>query len=161
MTRILGIDPGSAQTGLCVVERGNVLAVEVLERPKAISIDSWCAFVCRNLDDFVRGVNLVAIEDINAPNPHMGMTNPRPHMETSRLIGSIVTYIDNRFVCDVVMVPPGGHGSNPLATYPTELVGPNEPKGTGRLRHARSAWDVAMAAPTYFAFQQANEGAKQ
>ena len=82
----------------------------------------------------------IAVEDVVAPNPHMGLTNVSALIETARLVGYL------QAVYPVVLVPPGGHGKAPLQTYPAALVGPRETAGTGRRRHLRSAWDVAGAA---------------
>jgi hypothetical protein len=83
----------------------------------------------------------LAVEDVVAPNPHMGLTNVSALIETARLVGYL------QALYPVVLVPPGGHGKAPLQTYPEALVGPRETAGTGRRRHLRSAWDVAGAAP--------------
>ena len=82
---------------------------------------------------------IVAVEDLVEPNPHLGLSNVKGLMDTAQVLGALRAHFD------VVLVAPGGNGSAPLQTYPAELVGDNEPKGTGKLRHARSAWDVAGA----------------
>jgi len=46
-----------------------------------------------------------------------------------------------------VLVPPNNHGGLGRAAYPAELIGKREGAAlTGRLRHCRAAWDVAMSA---------------
>ena len=106
----------------------------------------WATYfmnVTDTIDDFgLRGecgVPVIAVEDVVAPNPHMGLTNVSALIETARLVGYL------QAVYEVVLVPPGGHGKAPLQTYPEALVGPRETSGTGRRRHLRSAWDVAGA----------------
>lgn len=99
-------------------------------------------------------VVMVGIEDVGTPNPHLGTINP----ENVIRLGVVVGWLRATFPKHV-MVPPGGHGSRPLATYPAELVTAQErahalrartlrepaPQNS-RARHARSAWDVAGAA---------------
>lgn len=85
---------------------------------------------------------LVAVEDLNEPTPHLGLTNVGGLIGAAMVLGAVVFAYPA-----AVIVPPGGHGAAPLATYPSRLVGPRELKGTGKLRHLRSAWDVSGAAP--------------
>ena len=102
--------------------------------------------------------SLVAVEGLHVPTPHMGMTSVKGLIDTARVLGWV-----EWVACQVwgdqgpfVSVPPGGHGTAPRSTYPPELIGAREgPKLTGRLRHCRSAWDVAGAAPSYWRLRQA------
>ena len=99
---------------------------------------------------------LVGIEDINPPSPHVRLINPRGLIDTATVIGAVL----GRFSADAwvtaVLVPPGGNGSAPLAAYPTVLR-PTRGQGKGHdvMRHCRSAWDVAGAAPALHRLENA------
>lgn len=83
----------------------------------------------------------IAVEDLVHPNPHLGLANLDGLLLTAQVLGAI------RAQFDVTLVPPAGHGSAPLSTYPPGLVGAREHGlyGTGKRRHVRSAWDIAGA----------------
>ena len=144
----VGVDPGGSFTGVCARQGelrcgGHVL----IERDgdMAVYADEVAVEVHWLLNSYgSRGYECaVAIEDVNDPVPHMGLSNVRGLLDTSYLIGFLRASLDGT---DVVMVPPGRHGSAPLGSYPAQLVGAREKRGAGRMRHVRSAWDVAGAA---------------
>lgn len=90
------------------------------------------------------GVDVWAVEGLNHPHPRMKLVNVRGLLDTARVIGWLDVWLaPSRTVLEV---PPGRHGSGPLAAYPAELVGPRERSGSGKMRHVRSAFDVAHAA---------------
>lgn len=143
---VLGIDPGGKTTGMVLRHGRAVLAALLVTNSDApVLSDEYLAEVLGGARDlreqgWLAGLPLVAVEDVVHPNPHLGLANLDGLLQTAQVIGAL------RCAFSVVLVRPGGHGSAPLSTYPPELVGPHEPKGTGKLRHARSAWDVAGAA---------------
>lgn len=81
---------------------------------------------------------VVAAEDLSTPSPHMGTISVHGLLDTAVVLGAIAGHVN-------VFVPPGGHGSHSLQAYTAELVGKHEKSGLGRLRHCRSAWDIAAA----------------
>src|SRR5690606_22416502 len=68
---------------------------------------------------------LLAVEDINDPNPHMGVASVRGLIDTAHVIGAISGH------WPIVRVPPGKHGSRPLTLYPEKLIGSKERTGRG------------------------------
>lgn len=153
---VLGVDPGGASTGFVLRDGRTLLAHDVLDRdtaPRTLWVEA-CVEAANNMA-LEATVDLVAIEDLNDPSPHMGMTSVRGLIDTAVVIGALVCWAQDPVTgVDVTLVPPGRHGraaegygrAGLLAAYPHELVGPQETSGTGRLRHARAAWDCAGAA---------------
>lgn len=172
---VLGIDPGGSATGLCLRNgEGELLAHSVLTRRRNSPITDHIRLILEAVDDLVepdtayvyrmsqaepvarlpligrpntedpdvnRGTLVIAAEDIVDPNPHLGITALRGLLDTALVLGGIL----GRWP-DTVLVRPGRHGSQPLPAYPPQLAGPRESIGTGILRHARSAYDIAGAA---------------
>lgn len=142
---VLGVDPGGQETGLVLVVDGKLVAHEVVQR-KGSSLQEWVVAVWDAVCDVMEAepfgpfTVLVCVEDVNAPNPHLGLIQVRGLLDAAAVLGVVLANSKT-----VQLVPPGGHGSAPLRAYPPELVGPNEPRGTGVLRHCRSAWDIAHA----------------
>lgn len=135
---IIGIDPG-ATTGL-VVRHGT----ELLAHKTTAGIDGVLDAVVDALEECgLRGL-WVAIEDVTPPNPHMGIINVSGIITTAKVFGAVLGAYP-----DAIVVPPAGHGSGPLGAYPQALR-PTRGKGAGKdkLRHCRSAWDIAGAART-------------
>lgn len=142
--KVLGVDPGGRWTGLVVVERGRAVARATVERGSRVGDGSTDHDY---LDDVVveldaahtrYGVELVAVEDVRRPVPQAGHrpTNPAGIIAAAVVLGRVIGWADERGR-PVAIVPPGGHGSSPRAAYPPELR-----------RHERSAYDVALAAPS-------------
>lgn len=149
---ILGVDPGAKETGLALIEGDAVLDHFVASRPRVTDLVDplYAAYVLKAadvlLDGLTQDLDAVAIEDLRAPNPHVRVTNPGPAIAAGVIAGALIGWADRRGV-RVVTVSPEGLGSRLLATYPKTLVGPRETSGRGGvLRHARSAYDVALAA---------------
>jgi hypothetical protein len=142
---VLAIDPGARGTGIVVRQRDQLVGSRLVERtgpevlPGATYLHQVNAVISQLL---VHAPGVLAVENLHAPNPHLGMTNVGGALGAAMVLGAIL----DRWGVDVLLVPPGGHGSGPLGAYPAALRGPRERKGTGARRHLRSAWDVAGAA---------------
>ena len=158
MTVWVGVDPGGRSTGI-VTRNGDLLvAATVVTRdgPPSSTLSDWTAGAWQAyLADVLEAVEdvgdryttpaSVAVEGVNNPGGRShGVIAPIRPIDLAGL-GVVIGALAVRWP-DLVVVPPGGHGSGPLAVYPPPLVGPNESAGKGRLRHARSAWDIAGAA---------------
>lgn len=147
MTAIVGIDPGGANTGI-VVRWREVLAGHVLVR-RADNPDLYRELLLAEVDyawhraetAYPWSTPLVAVESVHAPNPHVRMTNVDGILATAEIVGAIRERCARRGY-RLIMVPPGKHGSAILGSYPRKLVGPRD-TGGGKLRHCRSAWDIA------------------
>lgn len=150
---VLGIDPGGHCTGLVLRVGGLAHWAELVTNDTRGITDDYLAEIIDAATLAVSGalgsVDFVAVEDVVAPGGFahgaVAFVNVKGLLDTAQVIGALRWWgrcSTNR----LVFVAPCGHGSAPLATYPAQLVGPNEPKGTGKLRHARSAWDIAGAA---------------
>ncbi|SNS59126.1 hypothetical protein [Rhodococcoides kyotonense] len=100
---------------------------------------------------------VVGIEGITRPNWHMNgraAANPEALIAAAIVLGNIQAWATTQFG-PYTEIPPGGNGSAPLGTYPTQLVSDAERRkanwhaaigASGKLRHQRSAWDVALTA---------------
>ena len=153
MTVIVGIDPGGRSTGIVVRDGASLLYHDVVERSKGETMGEYLVRVCDGVKSAkyqsLRSGSMrafappYAVEDLNDPNPHMGIVNLRGLIDTAQVLGVILHVHPS-----AIVVPPGRHGSAPLKSYPAELVGAREAKGTGRLRHCRSAWDIASVGLT-------------
>lgn len=175
---VLGIDPGGRDTGYClragssgevldhgIESRGKDTRADYLARVLAAIVrivdpDTIAVYEAGQLEpvhvtrtghpphQLDRGDLVIAVEDLVDPNPHLGTVTIAGIYDTAVTLGAILgTYPD------AVLVRPGRHGSAPLAAYPPQLRGPRETRlnaiGTGRLRHARSAYDIAGVAGLY------------
>jgi len=139
---VLGVDPGGRTTGLCLVDGRTVVAWALFVRKPTEGFDPYFDRIHAALFAAVNGPGAphIAVEYLVDPNPHLGITAVRGLLDTAQVIGAI------RATFDVTMIRPGGHGSNLLRSYPPELVGPKEgAAGKGKMRHVRSAFDIAQA----------------
>lgn len=142
---VIGVDPGGKSTGI-VVRRGKNLLRAVLLQRDMPSVFEWAEECCTAVEDLLAEVRraardddvVVAAEDLSTPSPHMGTISVRGLLDTAVVLGAIAGHVN-------VFVPPSRHGSHSLQAYPAELVGKHEKSGLGRLRHCRSAWDIAAA----------------
>lgn len=162
---ITGVDPGARWTGIVIRSGRELIAHDVATRPKespisdlGAGLDLWREQVL----DAVHGSLVtarehgdqiaLAVEGIVPPSPHVrrrdgnSLTDPTAIMATAVIFGALLQEYNGR----VIIVPPGGNGSRVMDSYPVEI------RGSGRAlkgppmdknRHARSAWDVAGAAP--------------
>lgn len=145
MTLVVGVDPGGKWTGIVAMSDRALVGACVVTRSDGQSLKSYILEVLEAVGDHVTDGAVVGAEGIEAPKPYIDgklrFTNPLPIMETSAVFGAVL----GRWP-EVYVVPPGGNGSAPRNAYPAALWGASEPKGTGILRHARSAHDVALQA---------------
>lgn len=141
---IVGVDPGGVETGV-VARRGNVLHAAVLVRKdRGQEFAAYLAEVLDTVAGTARTTRaaLVAVEDVTAPTGHAAgrpshLIEVAGIIATAKVVGALLT------VSGVMLIDPGGNGSQPLPLYPDALVGPLERVGAGKRRHLRSAWDVA------------------
>lgn len=166
MPRILGVDPGGAHTGLVLRDGPRLLANRLVSRGDQ-QIPAYLVQVLDAVQDLwdldpppKTPVVIVAVEGLNAPTPHMGLTNVTGLLDAAQVLGAVLACWTA-----AVVVPPGGHGAVPDVlqalpgkagdkacrqylddTYPAALIGAREKRGAGLLRHCRSAWSIAGAA---------------
>jgi len=153
MTVVLGVDPGATNTGLVLRKDDLVVDVATVVRPKDETDVDYLKRVRTELLVIARHNNqpgfLVGVEAVKAPkafiNGRMKFTDPGPAIGTA-LVAGLLVGLALQLGWHVVLVPPMRNGSSPLSSYPARLVGEREKSGGGKLRHARSAYDVAGAA---------------
>jgi hypothetical protein len=168
MTVILGIDPGDRSVGVVLAVSRPRASLRLLEsgtfqRPRSglpvhpDEVDSLVSSVEELADEMVP--DLVAIEGITRPSWFLGggraAANPEPLLATAVMLGACINAWST-IAPRVVLVPPGGNGGGPLGSYPALLVSDAERRlqrweartsgDTAKLRHERSAWDVALVA---------------
>lgn len=163
---VLGIDPGARETGWCVVDTSTreVLHHDVVERasggpllPVPTEYLDAVATIVTVREAVNPRIDLIAVETIVRPSWHMAgraAANPEALLACAVVAGAAIAA---HCAVDVVQVRPGRNGSNFLGTYPPQLVSDAERRkagwqmrvGEGRLRHARSAYDVALQAARY------------
>jgi len=146
----IGVDPGGRETGVVLrVGRECARAVVVVREldemgPYLREVVDLLAELGADHPPDVRP--LVLVEGISHPTGRnldgkVAPINVDGLIAAAQVIGAILVTFPTALV-----VPPGRHGKAPLIAYPPELRGAREVKGAGRLRHARSAWDVSFAA---------------
>lgn len=159
MSVLIGIDPGARDTGIIAIFDGTRVVSESVhnEGPLLPLTWSYISQVGRCVDaliDEAEGDAVIKIEGVTAPNWHVAKdakrgaaTNPTGLLGTAQMLGALMGWYGE----DAVIVPPRGNGSKPLGAYPLELVSKGERRtkgwelrvGTGKMRHVRSAWDIA------------------
>lgn len=148
MTVVLGVDPGSRSCGLVVRDGARLVAHTTVWRRDDQDRAAWVDFCLEavfNLCNPLHSFDLLAVEDIRTPSPHVGkkLIDPTYVMDTAAVAGAVTgwAWTDHWWA---IWVPPDGNGSGPIDNYPVELR-PARGKGAGHdtLRHCRSAWDVA------------------
>ncbi|XAO35572.1 RuvC-like resolvase [Gordonia phage Morgana] len=156
MRTVVGVDPGSRTTGLAVVRGTTLVAFDSIthDGPVFPASTDYLRAVAAAVDSLIEthSASLLAVETLREPNWHVGggraAARPGAVIATCAVVGGLQMH---DFDVPLVMVPPGKHGKGYLGSYPEELVGPGERRrpdwrvrtGTGALRHARSAFDVA------------------
>ncbi len=146
---VIGVDPGGATTGVVARRGSDVLAACSISSSDHETLGAYLEEVLVAVVGYrdTHAAAGVAVEDALPPNPHLGISNPAGIIAAAKVLGAVVGLIP-----DAVIVRPGRHGAPAAnrreleARYPAELIGARETKGTGALRHVRSAFDVAGAA---------------
>ena len=146
----IGVDPGARYTGV-VVRRGNdLLDHRTYTRVSTGELPDR-AYLRRIVLDLMDLVELhgagVAVEGVQKPSPFMGKTGNVSFSNVTGILGTAAVWGAVVAVLPAQIVPPGKNGSAPMRAYPVELR-PTSGRGAGKdkLRHERSAWDVAGAA---------------
>ncbi len=149
MTVVIALDPGSKHSGICARRGDELVEHLLLVRHPDDDLRTWVKLNTKAVLDFYHRHSrshyqppIVACEETVDPTPHMGLTNTKGMRETAHVVGALMHIFGSR----LVLVPPGGHGQGPLASFPKTLVGAREKSGHGVLSHCRSAWSVAAAA---------------
>ncbi len=167
---VLGIDPGGKWTGLVVRDGDTLLAAGTVQRDAHDTARDLAGAGPAYLDEvltvarrYATAADLVAIEGVHKPNPHVrggrtrasNVIDPGPIIATAVLVGHLRAAFP-----DATIVPPGRNGSGLLLTYPPALVSDPERRhglhrtgDQGKLRHVRSAWDVAGVAALHARLQ--------
>ncbi|MFC7450525.1 crossover junction endodeoxyribonuclease RuvC [Rhodococcus daqingensis] len=155
---VIGVDPGARDTGLCVIAGRDVVTHDTVNNPHDLfpAHENYLHHVVLRLNELVleHDCRLIAVESIRRPNWHMkgrAAADPSALLATAEVLGAVLSHRWLR--SPIVQVPPGRNGSNVLGAYPTELVSASERRaagwqlkvGGGKLRHARSAYDVAVS----------------
>lgn len=144
---LCGIDPGPRWTAAVIVgEDSRTVLDHHFAEPTMTPVG--LNELVRRLNDWIEdwcveyGAPAIFVEQANAPTPHKGIINPKPIMQTERIIGALCVGL--RPI--PVMVPPASFGKSPLVAYPEALRG-RDRTGTGKSRwqHARAGYDVAVA----------------
>jgi hypothetical protein len=144
---VLGVDPGARSTGLVLRKGDELLAHTIAERkgddllPTAEYLAEVIA-AANQLGDF----HVVGAESVQKPNVWHGgkkqVLDPTAAIGTGMVLAAVLLTWPA-----TVVVPPSRNGKAPRQLYPEALWGEREgDAGTGKLRHCRSAWDVAGAA---------------
>ncbi|EGD24683.1 hypothetical protein HMPREF0724_11801 [Prescottella equi ATCC 33707] len=160
-TVVLGIDPGGRSTGLCLIIGRDVVEHQVVVNAAEKMLPIELTYVHEVLGAMATMVErtalvvdvTIAVEDVVRPSWHMkgrAAADPSALLATAQILGACVAFDPTM---RTVLVRPRGNGSRALGEYPTALVSAAERRkdgwrtriGTGQLRHARSAYDVALA----------------
>lgn len=150
----VGIDPGGRETGIVARHKGDLLYHSVIRRASEgpWPDSGYLAELVDGIDEAAQaaltmcGIVTIAVEGVTEPSPFIDgkkqFTNVAGLVATGVALGAVLIAFPASVVC-----PPGGHGSHPPAMYPPDIRPAPNGRGHDRNRHARSAWDVAGAAP--------------
>lgn len=158
----IGVDPGGRWTGLALVNPHHqyvtgLCVTRVTDAPTRLGVgndylDAVCAGLQELRDHAVaadpQAVVMVALEDVAAPNPHLGITDPADIIRAAFVYGAV-----RRDYPGAVIVDLGENGSSFQAAYPPPLRKHRSPGATpggftsAERPHMRSALDVAHKGP--------------
>lgn len=159
---VLGVDPGARETGLAVLDRvgadirPRLLTSTTIRRQVGDDLldvpPAYLAGIAGTIRDAIRtlGVELIVVERVQRPAwriaGKVSPTDPTAIIATGVVLGAILAR--SWTPAELVVAPTGRHGSAPLETYPDRLrPARGSGKGTDRLRHERSAFDLAARGP--------------
>lgn len=162
MPIIVGVDPGARTTAIVAVDTKDQTVLGMLlirnKGPLLPLPTDYLRAVAADVNRLAEKHNAdaVHVEGVNRPSWHVGgkakgaATDPTGLLGAAQVLGAVIASTDRT----VHVIPPGRNGSRPMAAYPAPLVSDGERRkqgwqtrvGTGQLRHARSAFDVAMGA---------------
>lgn len=162
---VVGVDPGARRTGIVAVSfegpDRRLLADASVTGPRDTPLDQpapeYLAEIGAQLTELARlqRVDYLAIEGLVKPNPHLGITGVDALIAAAAALGAALSWAGGGRSPAVLVVRPGRNGSRPLGSYPAALVSAAERRdrgwqlrtaGKGKLKDARSAWDVAVEA---------------
>ena len=156
---VVGVDPGARATGIVLVTAGGVVSgvsVENVDGALLPPPGEYVERVVMAIRELVAPGVAVAVESVTRPSWHVAKSasrgaagNPTALLGTAVVLGGVLGAYPG-----AVLVRPGRNGSGPMGVYPEALVSVGERRksgwelrvGSGKLRHQRSAWDVALAA---------------
>lgn len=159
---VLGIDPGYRYVGIVARDGDVVLSATTLVRPDSISDPfEWAEAVCAE----ARVIHFrdcpaetrVAVEGVSAPkgfkNGQRASIDPKYILFTGVVAGAVF----REFTAEgIIVVAPGGNGSQHQTHYPPSLVNsrpadlPGSSNKAGTRAHEQSAYDVAGKAARVF-----------
>lgn len=160
MKSVIGIDPGGRSTGIVLMVDGLLLDFHVIERKgkEPLPGPAYLVAVVGTVLDMMldresggevypyRAPLLIAVEGIEKPKSHID--GKKRFLDPLALAGTAAVYGHVIGTFGTIVVPPGGNGSKPFFAYPEAIRPKPGGKGSDKLRHARSAWDVALAGLT-------------
>ncbi|WNO28428.1 RuvC-like resolvase [Corynebacterium phage PSonyx] len=155
---VLGVDPGGRDTGIILVDGSRVAGCSVRSPGELLPVDQgYIQAVLAEVGELIASTSgdvVVCVEGVTRPSWHVqasasygAAANPTGLIAAAVVLGAVLGAYPG-----AVVVPPGGNGSRPLGAYPAGLVSDGERRksgwelrvGGGKLRHQRSAWDVAF-----------------
>lgn len=162
MPIIVGVDPGARTTAIVAVDTKthDVLGLVLVKNTGTLLPlpTDYLRAIAADVNQLAKRHNAdaVHVEGVNRPSWHMGgkakgaATDPTGLLGAAQVLGAVIASTTRT----VHVIPPGRNGSRPMGAYPEALVSDGERRkqgwqtrvGTGQLRHARSAFDVAMGA---------------
>ena len=144
MKPVVGVDPGAKETGIVLIRRSKLLKACTITRPNGTGIPEpdYLTEIIDTITGYTTPDTVISAESLVAPNPHMGLTSVTPLLAAAVVLVAILHTWP-----DTLLIRPNKNGSRPLSTYPPELRPTRgKGKGTDKLRHVRSAFDVAITA---------------
>lgn len=162
---VIGVDPGARETGVAVLDVTDTPGLGVAplldqctirrldrDRPDQVPadyLDSVASILGLMIESHLPPTGgVVGVEGVRSPR---GFANGRRHtIDPAGIIGASITYgailaaLGDRHVVRRIVRPAGNGHLLPLTAYPTPLA--TNGKGTDKLRHVRSAYDVALMA---------------
>lgn len=165
---VVGVDPGGRDTGIIVRWQDQVIDHLTVHRAEDEAPDHGIGPVYLGaIRDGVRAMDriagrcgshrscgvVVAVEAVTVPKGFAGgkkrFVAPKDSIALGMAFAAALTAVDG-----AVVVPVGGNGYGALCSYPDELVSAAERRHgmnreapqSSKLRHLRSAWDVAYRA---------------